>query len=50
VAVNIIADGANLDGAALKIEFGAALGYYGETSNASIGGSLAGELRGWLGL
>lgn len=38
------------DGSSLKIEFAASLGYYGETAPSSIGGSLAGELRGWLGL
>jgi uncharacterized protein len=38
------------DGAALKIEFAATLGYYGDTAPAAVGASLGGAVRGWLGL
>jgi phage protein U len=38
------------DGSSLKIAFQASLGYYGAEAPSSIGGSLVGELRGWLGL
>lgn len=38
------------DGAALKVDFMAELGFYGDEAPDAIGGSLAGEVRGWLGL
>jgi phage protein U len=38
------------DGSSRKIAFDATLAYYGEEAPDAIGGSLMGELRGWLGL
>ena len=38
------------DGASLKIDFQATLGFYGDEAPSALGGSLAGEVRGWLGI